>query len=636
MAMNRQYATINGEQVDVTTVMDTTVKFNATAEMGYEMRDASWKLLDKYLPDRLNEGTGFYEMFGPNGAFWENKGWLIKAMEKSPYYNGRFQIILSGADMSRGLNTEAANNFFRYAFDQLNERYMVYKNTLITYEEARIIENNIDHTKAIVYNLYNNVVYCNNRVNRREYRAKLTRILNRLDSSIHDMYKRTVFKYDKQVQALKMIQEYINEADDPVLADENCAAVLSFTMGDKNFVRKGQKITKIVNKICRTTPIVNHSDVRDVSFFDANDNYIQRTKDLGWNYQYAAFADALSPLDIKGTAVISVHPIDYYTMSFLSNGKASCHTIDKSNLRHSDHHYSGCYCGGTESYMLDKHAVIFYYLPEGWNGDYPEKEDKLKRCVFFIGEDKLIQSRLYPDGRDGGDAGVAVKARHIMQKVVSELFDVPNYWTVKKGTEECMKVINTCGVQYPDYEYYEDCNVSYLKRIDGYTNGNTLDIGEAPICPECGERHDFSENVFCSDCAEGCTYCDDCGSYVRRENAIYIGGYTYCRSCVNECEDCNHYTRDELTTTYDGTCVCDWCLNNRYTWSEYDNDYIDDYNVVTTEEGNSYAADSDGYMECGECGELHDADNMVETEDGRHLCLDCYEREQAEEIGDEE
>ena len=645
MAMDRQYAVINGEQVDVTTVFDTTVQYVPTREQAVKVKSECWELLDEYFPDMLNSGVGMDKMFNQDGMFWKNKGWIISAIEKHPNYNGNLQIVLKEADMSRGVNLESTMEFFRYAINYLEDVVeYTYNGKVLSYEEMRDIYRHLDFlydTSVIVFGNCRTImrgILDERRI--LTYRDKVGAIQNRIYKTMSALRNgRMVYKL--QIEALKRVRRWFKEHEDDliekdvdaeVLVDEDLAKTICEMFDDKFYVRTGQKITKLVNKICRSTSITKHVDIQDVSFYNAAGEYVYRTKDMGWNKQYSSFTDSISPLKITGTAIISVNPYDFFTMSFGKNW-ASCHTIDKCNRRRvdSDHNYEGMYCGGCSSYMLDKHSIILYYLPDDWDGTEPEREDKLKRCVFYLGEDKLVQSRLYPDGRDGGDAGVAPRARLLMQKLVSELFDVPNYWTLKKGEEACRKAVYTAGVQYPDYEHYDDCNVSYLKRIDGFQNGNRIRIGEPPICPECGREHYNSRHLFCDYCKEDVYYCECCGDRIRNNDVIWVDGDPYCNDCASVCDRCEEGTTDDLTTTYNGDCVCSWCLENRYTWSEYDDDYIDDFEVVITEEGNAYAPGSDGYMECEECGEQHDIDNMVETEDERWLCLDCYEAEQEEE-----
>lgn len=240
-----------------------------------------------------------------------------------------------------------------------------------------------------------------------------------------------------------------------------------------------QKISRIVNKICVNLGI---------------DKY------TGYNKEFAKFSDAVNPLSIKRHTVISCHPIDYLTMSF-GNSWSSCHTIDKNNIREMENHYNGMYSGGTMSYMLDGTSVVFYTVDGKYEGNYLELEPKINRNMFHIGEEKIVQGRVYPQTNDSNN-GIYEKFRNIMQKVIADCYNVPNMWKLKKGTSACNEVIISDGVHYRDYQNFYDCNVSYLKH-DDTINVNDIRVGHNPICPCCGKEHNRKDCIECSNC-----YCD--------------------------------------------------------------------------------------------------------------------------------
>ena len=304
-------------------------------------------------------------------------------------------------------------------------------------------------------------------------------------------------------------------------------------------VAQGQKWSRVVSKFGKIFGLDKITDIRTVTH-----NGEEQPKDYGWNYQFAAFADAINPKSVEHTLVLSLNPIDFWTMSF-GHKWASCHTIDKTGIRGRGG-FSGEWSGGTESYMGDDSTFIAYYVDEDEREGKPyELCDKLKRCVFYIGEDKLIQSRVYPDGRDGGDSGLAKTIREIVQYVITQLLDTPNLWKLAMGTEDCSAMIITRGVHYPDYNHYEDCNVSYLRRINGDLNTKKITVGSDPICPTCGCSHHTEDWITCPDC-RGTEMCARCGSSISEDDAVYCpdNGNYYCDS---ECaaNDYVYYCEDD-------------------------------------------------------------------------------------------
>ena len=637
--MENNTVVINGQEIDVTTVMDITATYTPTEEMCEKIKGDVTELLEKYLDVNIRSGYGLKLMLNPGGAFWRAKGWLIKAFANHPAYNGNLQLVMTG-DMSRGINCDGIRNFEAYIWDwsrdnreMLGALYLDGKP--ISKEEYILLSNARNAAERMAFNHEVNGNY--------KWYEKYAELYCKINDKIFE----TMTMYQMLRKAMRYIDDYLldGEVENPQLSNEELASKINNLFGER-FCSSGQKVSRIVGKIGKLVGLNKHTDVRNVSFFDANGVFHERVKDMGWNYQFARFADSINPLPLKGTVVISVNPYDFYTMSFLSNA-ASCMTIDKNNLRGCDCTYEGMYCGGTESYMLDPCTVVLYYLPDGWKGEHPEYEDKLKRCLFYIGEDKIVQSRLYPDGRDGGDAGVAPKAREIMQKVVSELFDIPNLWKLEKGTSACSEVTITEGIQYPDYRYYDDCNVSYNRRIDGYLNKKKILIGVLPICPECGETHSNSGNVFCRRHANNYDYvCEDCGIGLNEDDVCWVGDTAYCSDCVSTCEHCDEYVHEELTEVayinwHGRRChryVCQDCLDYHYVWSDYDEEYILEENAIETEEGDYFFPESEGYGICERCEGEHNIEELFEH-NGSLYCASCLEEvqeEEAEEGAEEE
>ena len=239
----------------------------------------------------------------------------------------------------------------------------------------------------------------------------------------------------------------------------------------------GQKLSRVINKLC---------------------HYLGIDKDKDYNKEFAKFSDAVNPLTIKRHTVISVHPVDYFTMSF-GNSWSSCHTIDKENIRCMDNSYHGMYSGGTMSYMLDKTSVVFYTVDGKYDGNELELEPKINRNMFHIGEDKIVQGRVYPQSNDEKNS-IYKQFRNIMQKVIADCMNKPNMWKLRRGTGACSSVINSKGVHYRDYENFEDCNVSYLKLDDDTYNENKITVGHEQICPSCGKVHTREKCIECDDC----------------------------------------------------------------------------------------------------------------------------------------
>ena len=211
-----------------------------------------------------------------------------------------------------------------------------------------------------------------------------------------------------------------------------------------------------------------------------------------YNKLFAQYADMVSDSTRKMIFYMSLNPLDYLTMSF-GNSWASCHTIDKANRRRMDNGYSGAYCGGTLSYMLDPSSFVTFvhsHVPE----DIVE-EGKIYRNMFHYQNDMLIQGRIYPQGNDG-QTDLYKTFRGFVQKEMSALLGVNNAW-VKSSTSPSEVAISR-GAHYRDYENFGTCNISYPKE-KAFGNG-WVNIGHDGVCVNCGETTTISDRLICRDC----------------------------------------------------------------------------------------------------------------------------------------
>ena len=365
----------------------------------------------------------------------------------------------------------------------------------------------------------------------------------------------------------------------------------------------GEKMSRVVNKICKYLGYDKHPD---------------------YNREYAKFADALSPLVIKRHTILSLNPLDYLTMSF-GNSWASCHTIDKANRRGMPNNYQGQYSSGTMSYMLDPSSMVLYTVDASYDGNEYWTQPKINRQMFHWGENKLVQSRLYPQGNDGCDE-VYKPYRELVQEIISTIFDFPNLWNTTKGAEAASRYIITEGTHYEDYENFDSCRLCVPKDN---TNEFDFTVGASPICIECGERHNISENINC--CTSEAVYCADCGCRIDSEYDEYcVDGCIYCRNCVSYCDHCEEYHREndnyiESTEEY----VCDYCRDNYYSYCDICHNYAPMDNVRYIEAEDICVCENceEEVAMCEHCEREFLVEHLETTKDGITLCSECMEEE---------
>lgn len=365
----------------------------------------------------------------------------------------------------------------------------------------------------------------------------------------------------------------------------------------------GQKTSRVVNKLCC---------------------YLGYDKADGYNKAFAKYADSLSPMIIKRHTVLSLNPLDYLTMSF-GNSWASCHTIDKLNKRDMPNSYEGQYSSGTMSYMLDPSSMVLYTVDGSYNGDDYWNEPKITRQMFHWGEEKLVQGRLYPQDNDGMSAEYTIY-RNIVQQIMSTIFEFPNLWTLKKGTEEAGRYINSNGTHYCDYYYYRSCNLS---RVKGSINENKFNVGADPICPNCGQRHTYAENISCCG-GGGYYYCAVCGEEFEYEaDVVFFDGRYYCHDCIHYCDICGRYHFDDsIYIENERIDVCEDCLHDNFVWCEDRSEYVRVEDAVWSDDYERYIHRDDLDIPrepCAKCGGVHMV-NQMHIVDEKYLCGSCYWR----------
>lgn len=639
-----------GDVTMMETVMDKSVVWERDEEFVSNVHKQIEELLPKYGYPVTSEGVD-----KTLDVHFQNKGWMYDLFSKHPNYNGKGQIIFE-SDFERPVDEEKLGIFKQWidkmASKEIKKRQL--KVGLFSWEDYYRAMNRY---RDIADNLMHGAVY--NGMTKEMYRAEY----ERMKSVVEKICPRRGFTdcrfngetfyvkdsdYEFKLNILSwadVITSYKNREKANVI-DQECATKLDFyadKIGVTTRAVVGQKITKYANKVFVELGFDRDVDMVEKVWIEQNGERRSRMVDMGYNFQKANLGDAITPLTYKRDIVISLNFVDFLTMSF-GYKWASCMTIDKENLRGiTSNTYEGMYSGGVLSYALDNSTFIVYVRPTERElasvneTDIPfEEQSKFKRCLFMMGEDKLIQSRVYPDGRDGGDNGIAKQIRTLVQQVVSELLNVTNLWKIKGGTDACCSEIITASYarHYKDYANYEDCNVTYLKRDGDNLNHKSITVGHIGICLCCGETHTEERTIVCEDCYDrgyrGRTEtCSNCGENFNpnSDDAIVTADGT--RFCCSECAENAGYV---WACDTDDWRESEYCSYEDYSgdWYYHDGEgiYIDEYwyhnEDTAVEAGNTYCEFDDCWVsndyatEIGDTGEYYDCreHDSIEAVDG--------------------
>lgn len=248
-------------------------------------------------------------------------------------------------------------------------------------------------------------------------------------------------------------------------------------------IPKGTKTSRAFNKICTHYGVDKlHPETKVV-------NGVEKTV-YPYDKEFAVYSDLVSTSTRKMHFVISLNPLDYFTMSCGVNW-TSC-----------QHIRSGGSKGGAISYMLDKVSIITFVV-DNLNGDI-HKIPKVYRQMYHYEKNLFIQNRLYPQGNDGA-TNLYDKFRDFVIEEFSDLLGTDDEWEHKIGPSCCTKHINAGrnSMHYPDYTYNKNVSIFYPVNNEPSIRYHKMTIGHEGICVKCGRPYCSSSrytHMWSSEC----------------------------------------------------------------------------------------------------------------------------------------
>lgn len=259
--------------------------------------------------------------------------------------------------------------------------------------------------------------------------------------------------------------------------------------------------------------------------------------------------------DIQAKLVLSIHPIDFMSMSDNNCNWSSC--MSWSN--------KGSYRGGTLEMMNSNLAVVAYLeAPQTFKLDINENEsyivpNKSWRSLFYIHKNILLSGKSYPYYNDE----ITFEVLNMLKNLVKENLN----WDYQFGIQEYQDMKHLDGNFYVrdffdlDYDKKEDHHCIFV-----YTNGMYNDIIESHSPVYFCYRNYVPKSIKL--CLSGPATCICCGNVIRSRADIYdygdLGGNLICDECYHnkrcsECDTINYYTK--YKTRFGNFCN-DRCCDN--------------------------------------------------------------------------
>lgn len=336
----------------------------------------------------------------------------------------------------------------------------------------------------------------------------------------------------------------------------------TITRSDDNqtlLVNKGAKISKLLGKLAK--------------FFELSETKYEEFR--------IAHSQFLNQDTIKGTLCLSIHPMDYVTMSDNDSGWDSCMNWQN----------EGDYRIGTVE-MMNSPCVLIAYLRAkedmefGWGDKLSHWNNKKWRQLYIVTKDLISDIRQYPWHNDELN-GLCMK--WIKDLATTNLgWEYSNLCTYFNNFRDAN--YNNFCLELSDEPYSIDiyCDKMYN---DVYSKDQKCFIGiDAPHeieidysgyseCMNCGrEISDISDTcmLLCDDCSNAIR-CSCCGDIIHDDDYYWIDDDTcLCYDCYTEkagtCEDCGDafynedlnevrlYKDDKITWRYVYLCSC--CKND--------------------------------------------------------------------------
>lgn len=383
-------------------------------------------------------------------------------------------------------------------------------------------------------------------------------IVDRLGGLIYEIPEEFVFAINEDGKK-EILSNFINDVE--FLTRRN-VALLDFLIAQKDAIWDNKIITRYGDAVS------GMKISRALKFFIEDKDTL--------NSVQSKLSELLQKTTFKGKVTLSVHPLDFLSISENAHNWRSCHALD------------GDYRSGNLNYMADKNTIICYIsskedrvLPN-FPADVPWNSKKW-RVLLHVSEamDLMFLSKQYPYALNGIES-------YIKEKVGNTL-NPEAQWTDfgKYSDHEIDSAQRTC--------HFNDCTEStcytpvhsYDER--GVAKGLIL-TGLPAMCLECGQDiiH-YEDQMRCFDCGykysdeyenEDLVECSSCGSMVYYEDTHESWGGYFCPDCVGPAGP---------------MCACDHC-----------------YGIKPIGEI-KYIEDSDEYL-CSGCLESKEEKKRLQTE----------------------
>ena len=297
----------------------------------------------------------------------------------------------------------------------------------------------------------------------------------------------------------------------------------------------GMKITRILGKLAEAWNLPGYEDFR------------------------LRHSQVLNQSKISGELCLSIHTLDYMTMSDNDSGWESC----MSWMQHGD------YRQGTVE-MMNSPCVVVGYLKRSkdmrlfWTRDEDKSAirwtNKKWRCLFIVDKNIITSIKDYPYHNEELDIECVKWLKELAQTQLGWQYedDIKAFKYKHDGlcefddeSEDYIRIwtnhmYNDFGAGYEHWcckgtEFNSSPQTPFILEYSGPS--------QCMICGEVADNFDGSYYLSCEYCSD-ITYCSECGERINHDGDIYwVDGKPYCYDCYYDqfdvCSECNDSVRND-------------------------------------------------------------------------------------------
>jgi hypothetical protein len=287
----------------------------------------------------------------------------------------------------------------------------------------------------------------------------------------------------------------------------------------------------------------------------------------GETFDFDAFrikhSQILNQKELHGTLCLSIHPMDYITMSDNASGWSSC----MGWMPEEGDPDPGCYRRGTVEMMNSKYVVVAYLEgadPLELNDlDHPTTwSNKKWRTLAIVSPDVITTIKSYPYANPELSIAVVEWLRELAQANMGWTYEGDkvveyNYKTDYRTTNHCFGEEHG-NIYFTTKAMYNDFGATlHYGVINPNVDNLELCYSGTATCMLCGNEwacYSGNEMVYCEQCCE-VYYCACCENRFSRDELIFFHDEYICDMCYDDEteEDIitgETYWRDEFENLY--------------------------------------------------------------------------------------